>query len=290
MLDIIKFQLEKFDAEEQFFGKEFLEAIRYAECTDSYLLKVYDYDPIILKKEDDAASNYLTAIHHLTYIKSQHINGPVPKEPSSYYKDWLVYKSNYNVRKAWFYMNVGNTDDLNEVTQLLIEILGHINYHAVTSFLNTNSANYKDQVSDVMNYIGNTRAVRDLNMKYLDSFYGTQWQFHLWYMTPTLITEQYDYIFYLGNELSKIKYCPYDYQATEYYYNALYEKIFSNMKKDIPANRHITDEMRGQIWQEIKREIFGQNPKSGPIDYYKFDSDDFEYDFDDEFMDDMDSE
>ena len=221
MLEQLLFHLERLDEEEQFFGTDFLHTISCAELADSYLLKIYDFEPLILYKEDSLPSNLFTAIHYLTEKKSQYVNGPEPEKVSQYYRDWLYYKQCYLIRKAWFYLNIENVEDIDEVTDQLIHILGLINYNTVTQIFQTSNEDYLGHGAIAMSYVGNSRAVRDLSMKYLDPLVGTQWQFHLWHLTPTTITDTYDYVFYLGNELSKIDYCPYDYKAKEYYYEAL---------------------------------------------------------------------
>ena len=255
MMERILHELKKFDEAEHAFGEEFLNNIAYGITADAYVAKVYDYPAIALKKENCFEQNYFDLIYYLTDMKNRHMNGCEPHHESSYYHDWLTFKRNYNIRKAWFYLSIQDPDDENEVVDLFIEILGRINYRALTTLLNTLNEDYKDHAHNVMEYIGNTRAIRDLNMRYLDSKFGTQWQFHLWHMMPTTITEDYGYIFYLGNELSKLDYCPYDYQAKEYYYKEFYRTLYNNMNKDIPINEHITEKQKLEIWKEISREV-----------------------------------
>lgn len=271
MLNNLKSHLEKFDTKEHFFGAEFIENISSAECRDAYFIKVYDHEPLVLKKEWDFNESYFTLIDYLTTIKSQHVNGPMPEYVSSYYHDWLYYKRSYNIRKAWFYLTVHNEDDPDEVREMLIHILGRANCAAITSFFNIPNDEYRDHVINIMHYVGNTRAIRDLSMTYLDPKFGTQWQFHLWHLTPVTIIENFGYVFYLGNELSKIDYCPYDYDAKEYYYAQLYSNICKNLEKDIPKNRGITAERKMQIREEIDREVLN---KSGSPCGFELDIDD----------------
>lgn len=281
-------QLKKFDEAENFFGKEFLDNVSFGECADAYLAKAYDYAPIVLKKEYGFKSNYFMLIGYLTTMKTQHVNGPLTGNETWYYKDWLLYKKSYNIRKAWFYATIQDEDDADEVVDLLINALGLANYHAVTTRINVSYEDYHTHVENVMEYVGNTRAVRDLSMKYLDPKYGTQWQFHLWNMTPVSLTENYGFVFYLGNEMSQIDYCPYNYKAHEYYYKKLYTTLHENLEKDIPKNDGITQERKKQIWEEIREDVL----KTSTYYYYEANLDDGDEDFDDyevcDFQDDDD--
>ena len=260
MMNNLLEQLRKFDDFEQVFGQEFLDTIQYGECEDAYLVKVSDLTPITLMKKDSFECNYFSLIAYLTEMKNIVMNGGTPDSGSRYHHDWLIYKIHYNIRKACFYLHTENVNDPDEVTDSLIYFLGKSNYHALTKLFNTSSEDYLEHAENVMIYIGNTRAIRDLCMKYLDPILGTQWQFHLWHMTPTTIIETYGDIFYLGNELSRLDYCPFDYQAEEYYYSRLYTQLYQYMSKDIPKNKHITKEMKKEIWKEICRDVLDKEP------------------------------
>lgn len=283
MFEKLLMHLRQLEAEEHFFGADFLEAIGWAEAADAYLLRVYDFEPLFLKKDGGFASTLFTVIHYLTEKKSQHVNGPKPDTVSNYYRDWLLFKQCYLIRKAWFYLNIDNENDVDEVTELLIHILGVINYKTVTQIFDTSNEDYLGHGSIAMNYVGNTRAVRDLSMKYLDPKVGTQWQFHLWHLTPTTITDTYGYVFYLGNELSKIDYCPYDYEPKEYYYHNLYTTIYGNLEKDIPKNSHITAKQKKQIWRKISEQILHRPLKEESQTTDSPSSDNLTFEFDEDF-------
>ncbi len=256
MIDQLKAELKKFDEKEDFFGVDFIENISWGATADAFLLKVYDYEPLFFNKNECFEVFYLTVINYLTEIKSRHVNNAEPTQTTAYYQDWLMYKCGYNIRKAWFYMTIQDENDLEEVTNALIDILGRANYHALLENMNTPNEDYQRHATNIMNYIGNTRAVRDLSMRYLDPVIGTQWQFHLWHMTPVTIIEDFGYVFYLGNELSSIKYCPYDYSAHEYYYSDFYQHICNNLDKDIPKNRGISQEEKERVKSEINKRVF----------------------------------
>ena len=255
MMNKLLEQLKKFNTEEQAFSQEFIDSISYEICKDAYLIKVYDYPILTLMKDDGFETNYFSLIAYLTEMQNNAMNGGISEKMSRYCKDWLLFKKNYNIKKAWFYLNLKENKDLNEITDMLIRLLGVANYHAVMDCLYTDSTEYNDQAANIMVYLGNTRAIRDLSMRYLDPVLGTQWQFHLWHMTPTTITDNYGYIFYLGNELSSLSYCPFDYRAKQYYYSNFYTQLYENLNRDIPANSHVTEEMKQQIWEEIKHEV-----------------------------------
>ena len=150
MMEKMMSELKKFDEAEQFFGEEFIDNISISDCADAYIAEVYDYAPVLLKKEDGFESNYFTLINYLTKRKSQHENGPVPERISSYYQDWLIYKQCYNIRKAWFYLKANDVNDPDEVRDLFIEILGLTNYYAVTVLFNTSNEDYRGHAENVM--------------------------------------------------------------------------------------------------------------------------------------------
>lgn len=276
MINEMLTQLRKFDQTENVFGKDLIDAIEFGECSDAYVVRVNAYPAVVLRKEDKFETNYFMLIHYLTDIKNQVMNGEEPHNETVYYHDWLIFKQSYNLRKAWFWLNVKDAEAPQEVIELLVSILGEINYKAVISLYNTKNTDYHTQADIIMEYLGNTRAVRDLSMKYLDPKLGIQWQFHLWNMMAYFIIDHYGQVFYLGNELSSLDYCPYGYRAKEYYYNAFYERLYLNLKKDIPKNEGITQQQKEAIREEINREI-GCNISSD-----EFTDDEFIFDLEDE--------
>lgn len=116
---------------------------------------------------------------------------------------------------------------------------------------------YHDHADNVMQYLGYACAVSDLASKYLDSKLDMQWQFHLGYMTASHLLETYGDIFYLGEELSEIDCCPYDYHGRGDGYNAFYEKLYWNVTDDkfgrIPYEQQ--EEVRNSISEELNCEI-----------------------------------
>ena len=276
MMERILEELNKLDAAENLFGEDFIRSIIYNEAADGYIVRVKEYPFIIIMKDENFSISYFRFIAYLTEIKNQDMNGCEPHDESSYYHDWLTFRKTYNIRKAWFYLKVKDTHDPDEITDLLIEILGQANYRAVFTYFHTPPEDYLGNAWVVMDYLGNTRAVRDLSRKYLDEEYGIQWPFHLWHLTAHTLIEAFGYFFYLGNELGSLDFCPYDYTAQEYYYTELYRKIYQNTKRDIPRNRHLTEKMRQDIWQKIRKEIFREgnpNPSSDVDEDYPADED-----------------
>lgn len=231
MIKKILEELEKFDQTENAFGKEVIEAVSYEETKEAFVVRLHEYPPVVLMKSESFRINYFSLIMYLTEMKNRMMNGEDPVNPNKYYYDWLTFKKSYNICKAWFYLNIQDVNDAMEIIELFIRILGKINYKAVVAGSGTPNTDYDQHASIVMEYIGNTRAVRDLSMKYLDDKYGTQWQFHLWNMMAHYLIDKYGNIFYLGNELSSLDFCPYTYRAEEYYYDAFYERLHENAEK-----------------------------------------------------------
>lgn len=277
MIQEILFQLKNFEQSENIFGEDFIDAISYGESLDAYVIRVYEYPAIALMKENSFEENYFALIRYLTDMKNQYMNNSESHDETRYYCDWLRFRRSYNIRKAWFYLNVHDTEDAEEVQDLFVSILGKLNYHTLTVCLHTSQGDYRSHADIVMEYVGNTRAIRDLCMKFLDPKYGTQWQFHLWHLTPCTIIENYGYIFYLGNEMSSLAFCPYQYQAKEYYYESLYHQLYRNVEIDT----RITKEQKDKIWEEINREVTHLSSEPDEIDNL----DDMDFGFDEEFED-----
>ena len=255
-------QLKKMDAAEKMFGKEFIDLITFSEAKDAYIVRVGDYQSCKLEKVEGFKKSYFSLIAYLTMTKNESLNGCEPHNETSFYHDWLTFKIAYNVRKAWFYLAIKDTENKEEIKDLFVEILGKANYRAVEDLFHTAPEDFHEHGKIVMNYIGNTRAVRDLCMKYLDNEHGlsNNWAFHLWHMTAQALIEEYGYIFYLGNEMGSLEYCPYDYTAKEYYYNYFYQRILNNTMRDIPYNRHLTKEKKRCMLTQMYKEILGEDP------------------------------
>lgn len=283
MIDKIFEELEKLNKAENIFSKELINAVSFGEVKDAYLFRVYECEPIVLNKDGRFEENYFDVIAYLTEMKNRMMVGEQRHDASRYNKDWLTFRKFYNVRKAWFYLHIKDTENLIEVRDLLTDIYGKLNYHTVISFYNASNADYHEHARIVMEYIGNTRAIRALSMKYLDPIYGTQWQFHLETLFAHSIVEQYGHIFYLGKELDSLEYCPYKYKAKEYYYGNFYGQLYANIIKDVPGNSDITDEekrsIRCSILQEMEDAVCDLSRLHTPLDDDDDDDDGYGYDF-----------
>lgn len=271
MLERMLEELKKLDDAENMFGKEFINLIQCNELSDVYTIRVEGFPYLKLDKEVSFASSYFELIGYLTDIKSWYMNGGEPHDETSFYRDWIVFKKAYNIRMAWFYLNVKNTGDDEEVRGLFIDILGWANYHAIVECFNTASEDFRGHGRLVMRYVGNTRAIRNLCLKYLDDEHGHEWPFHLWHLTAYTLIEKYGFIFYLGNEMDKLEFCPYDYTAQEYYYNDLYKKILDFMDRDVPKNEHLTEQMKQATRRQVEREIFEESRKREDLELYEED-------------------
>ena len=264
MIEKLKIQLRNLEEHEALFGDEILDGMHYETQGDSILAGFQDYPSVRLTGEDGFEQAFFTLIGYMTEMRSRFWNdraGVPEKYRTRYYHDWLNFHKAYNIRKAWFYLNVRDMKDVDEVTDLLMKIQGQNNYYAVVATMNTPSDNWRGLADIVINYVGHSRAIRDLSMRYLDPVLGVQWQFHLWHMTPNLIIEEYDYVFYIGNGLGDCGVCAYAEEAADPYYIGLYNKLISNMDRDIPANETLSVDQKRKIRAEIEAEVMGRDEK-----------------------------
>lgn len=227
MKELLK-ALKEFNKVEHVFEDDFLESIQYGTASDGYAVRIPDFAPVLIYKDDDPADNYRKLIMYLVEVKSEQFNQKnKDKKIRNYYNDWLTFKTAYYVTKAIFYSCIDDVTDKGEVNAYLAALLGKVNHNTVVLDMHIDPADISAHAENIFMYLGTTRAIRDLNMKYLETR-ECHWEFHLWHLTPHYLIDHYEYIFYLGNEMSKLEDCPYNYIAKEYYYNRFYEKCRKN--------------------------------------------------------------
>lgn len=245
--------LQRVDKEENLFGKEVMDNIQYGECKDVYVIRTFGGpDDLVISKKDSFESLLVQLVHYLTRKRNHYKNNFSKDELSPYTKDWLTFKEEYNVVVTMFYY-LDILSDYEKIFDFLISVLGKVNYRAVHDARVIKKSNVLELAESVFRYLGATRAVRNLSIKYLDETFGIQWEFHLWHMTPHDLTENYGYIFYLGNEMDSLEWCPLSYAAKEYYYNSFYKKLYENLFIDLPVYKQISDEEKEMAGKEVWR-------------------------------------
>lgn len=244
-------KLKRLEGKEHIFGKELINAIQYSEESDGYAVRVGEYPPVFLMEEDCLEDNYIELIGYLTKIKSRIFNQHRPEDSQGlYYSDWLAFKINYNAMKAEFYRKISNPWDADKVISFLSGWLGRENYNVVMTDMCVGAEKYRSRINHIFMYLGTARAIRDLTIKYLDNTYASCWAFHLWNLTPTYLTDKYGYIFYLGNELSSLEDCPYDYVPREYYYHDFYMKVKKSIEEDVYLSKEQKEKVIDRFCEE----------------------------------------
>ncbi|MDD7372038.1 MAG: hypothetical protein PUH04_10590 [Firmicutes bacterium] len=245
--------LQKVNEEENLFDQEVMDAIQYGECEDAYVVRAFEGPAeLVIAKNDTFESQLAQFVHYVTWKNNQYKNDFPEDEQSPYARDWLSFKEEYNVIISIFY-SLDLLSDYEKIFDYLISTLGKANYRAVRDARLIKKSNVLDLAESVFRYIGVTRAVRNLSKKYLDKNFGIQWEFHLWHMTPNDLIKDYGYIFYLGNELDSLAWCPFSYVAKEYYYNDFYNRLYENLFIDLPVYKKITEEERKAVRKEVWR-------------------------------------
>lgn len=244
-------ELRKFDEIEHVFGNDLIDRIQWEEREDTYLVNIEDNESVVLNKNNDFEENYEKMVAYLTNMKSQILNHMIKGD--SYYHDWLIFRVHYVMQKAHFYLKISDLHDSKEIIQYLSDSMGKVNYKTVVKLINLSLVEYRRCINTIFNYLGATRALRDLALTYLDDneFHGEYWALQLWNLTPTFLTDQYGYIFYIGNEMGKMDNCPYDYKPEEYYYLSLYQRYIDN----IMDNQQLTIQQKEEIVHKIQEEI-----------------------------------
>lgn len=243
MVDNMLDELKKLNEAENLFDNDLLERIQWNELKDAYAIRVCDYPAIVVKKRNSFESNYYLLIHYLTDINSQYRNKGCNKVKSSYYNDWLRFRQSYNIRLAYCYLNVKNMSDNKDLLECFITIMGQLNYYTVTNILNLNTFDVEGHVQNVMEYLGNFRAIRNMCIKYFENHFESQAAFHIWNLYPYSIIKEYGNIFYLGNELDSLgNWCPYNYEPKQYYYNQFYKTVRKNCNMGMEDEEDIEDD------------------------------------------------
>lgn len=245
--------LQRVEKEENMFGKEVMDHIQYGESKDAYAIRTFgEPADLVISKKDSLESAFVQLVRYLTRKRNDFKNNFSNDELSPYAKDWLTFKEEYNVVVAMFYY-FDIRSDSEKIFDFLISILGKANYRAVRDARVIKKSNVLELAESVFRYLGVTRAVRNLSIKHLDETLGIQWEFHLWHMTPHDLVEDYGYIFYLGNEMDSLEWCPFSYVAKEYYYNDFYKKLYENLFIDLPVYKKISDGekeiARKEVWR-----------------------------------------
>lgn len=236
-------ELKKLNEAESLFDNELLEKIQWNELKDAYTIRACEYPALVITKSSSFESNYYLLIHYLTDINSQYRNKECNKAKKSYYNDWLVYRQSYNVRLAYCYLNVKDMNDKTALLECFITIVGQLNYHAVTNMLNMDTTDLEGQVQNIMEYVGNSRAIRNMGIKYFENHFEREGAFHIWNLYPYSIIKEYGNIFYLGNELDSLgNWCPYNYEPKQYYYNQFYKTVRKNCNMDMEDEEDTEDD------------------------------------------------
>lgn len=140
---------------------------------------------------------------------------------NDYYINWSEFRAVYAQVRYEFFVNRHDRMRDKDMFDLLAGILGKYSADAVTGLLRSHN-DVHDTLYFLSRYIGAARAVRNLNMEFLDAEV-----FHLWTMTPQYIIEKFGYVFYVGNEWDDTQVCALNAVPKTHYYNAMVDRIIA---------------------------------------------------------------
>lgn len=137
-----------------------------------------------------------------------------------YYYNWSEFRAMYALTRYEYFSRKQDGMTPRDLFNLMGEILGKRSADVVAGLMGSRD-DMEDTLYFISRYIGASRAIRNLNMQEgIDS-----WVYHLWNMTPHYIIENFDYVFYIGNEWDATESCSLDAVPSTYYYEALISRI-----------------------------------------------------------------
>ena len=228
MMDIMLQKIKRLDAAEDIFGGDFIESVSYLECDDGYYVQVKDYPGFIAAYEDNLTDNYSKLIVYLTEMKNQYENGSEPHDETDYYHDWLRFKEAYNTRKAMIYHHVEFFGDEVALERALSIALGVANHDMIVHDFEIPQNDWNRKAWNILHYLGDIFAIRDLGTKYLKERQDDRTPFQLCYMIPYQLVLEYGELSALGDELNEMKHCPYESIAPSSNLERLYNTVAAN--------------------------------------------------------------
>ena len=133
-----------------------------------------------------------------------------------YFNNWSEFNAVNTSLKFEFFLTCQKPDDVYEGFLSLSSMLGRWSADCVEGLMWSESI--EDKLYFLSRYIGVSRAVRNIN---IEKGYNIR-SFHLWYITPTYITENFGDVFYIGNEFDSKKVCALSDENSPAYDNLVY--------------------------------------------------------------------
>lgn len=156
--------------------------------------------------------NYMRAVRQLPF--SEYCGGNI------FYNDWSEFKAMYYLTRYEYFSRLGEDFGYRDKLNLMAEVLGRLSADS-TAGLIAARGNIRKERYFISRYVGASRAIRNLNME--EDL--NEPAFHLWNMTPQYIIENYEYVFYLGNEWDEMRECALDATPRTYYYDRLIHRL-----------------------------------------------------------------
>jgi len=139
-----------------------------------------------------------------------------------YYNDWSEFRAVYSHTRYEFFSKYANNMSDKEIFDILAEISGKNSADSTTGLIRS-ANNLRDTLYYLSRYIGASRAVRNINMQFINAEV-----FRLWMLTPQYIIENFGFVFYIGNEWDETEVCELDAVPKTYYYPNLVERLTNN--------------------------------------------------------------